>query len=237
MTSMTHTLTHPVHPTACADVQGSDDLYPIRRIFCVGRNYADHAREMGRDPEREAPFFFTKFADAFVPSGQPICYPPETSNFQYEMELVVALKSPVFRAASAQAQAAIFGFACGLDMTRRDLQLEARDRGRPWDIGKSFEESAVMGPLRRLAESGPMLSGAITLRVNNKVRQSADIGDLIWSVVDVIAILSKFYRLGAGDLIFTGTPAGVGPVVPGDHISGEIEGLMPVNTTILPHRA
>jgi fumarylpyruvate hydrolase len=233
---MPRMLTHPVRPTPFANVEGSNELYPVRRIFCVGRNYADHAREMGRDPDREAPFFFTKFADALVPSGQPICYPPETSNYQYEMELVVAMGSPAFRTTSVEAPAAIFGFACGLDMTRRDLQLEARDRGRPWDVGKSFEESAVMGPLRRLAECGSMLTGTIALQVNGDVKQSADIADLIWPVADVVAILSRFYRLGAGDLIFTGTPAGVGPVVPGDRLSGKIQGLMPVTTTILPCR-
>lgn len=231
---MSREMSHPAHPTPLASIQGSDALYPIRRIFCVGRNYADHAREMGRDPEREAPFFFTKSCDAFVASGQPIHYPPETSNFHYEMELVVALGQPAVRATRAQAQAAIFGYACGLDMTRRDLQLEARDRGRPWDIGKSFEESAVIGPIRRFSGGKPLTAGEITLRVNDQIKQSADIADLIWPVVDIVSILSKFHRLGAGDLIFTGTPAGVGPVMPGDVLRGEIAGLMPVITTILP---
>ena len=233
---MHRSLTHPVFPPSLAKVQGSDEHYPVRRIFCVGRNYADHAREMGRDPNREAPFFFTKSADTLVGSGGSIGYPSETSNFHFEMELVVALQSRVFRATSEEAGAAIFGFACGLDMTRRDLQLEARDQGRPWDVGKSFEESAVMGPLRRYAECGLIEAGAITLRINGDVKQSGDIADLIWPVTDVIAILSKFYRLDAGDLIFTGTPAGVGPVVPNDEITGEIEGLMPVRTTILACR-
>lgn len=234
---MTQSLTHPVTPPTYAKVERSEELYPVRRIFCVGRNYADHAREMGRDPEREAPFFFTKTADALVPAGQSIGFPPETSNFQYEMELVVALASPVFRAAREQTAASIFGFACGLDMTRRDRQLEARDQGRPWDVGKSFEESAVMGPLRRYAECGLIETGAIKLRVNGEVKQSGDVRDLIWPVLDIVAILSKFYRLGAGDLIFTGTPAGVGAVLPGDELVGSIEGLAPVSTTIVPCRS
>jgi fumarylpyruvate hydrolase len=224
--------THPPVAWPVAEVDGETRVYPVRRIFCVGRNYADHAREMGRDPDREPPFFFMKSPDAFIPSGRPVRYPPETADFHYEMELVVALGGACHRATPGDAERAIFGFAAGLDMTRRDLQLEARAQGRPWDVGKSFEDSAVLAPIRPLTTTGLMRRGAITLQVNGDLRQSADLADLIWPVVDIVAILSRFYRLAAGDLIYTGTPAGVGPVFPGDELRGEIEGLPPVVTRI-----
>ncbi|ALJ06958.1 MAG: FAA hydrolase family protein [Brevundimonas sp.] len=229
------TFTHPLDPPVLTRVEASDQLYPVHRIFCVGRNYAAHAREMGRDPDREPPFFFTKSIDTLVPSGEPITYPPETANFHYEMELVVALGRDVFRADESEATSAIFGFACGLDMTRRDLQLKARAEGRPWDTGKSFEQSTVLAPIR--AMKGEVLrSGPITLSVNDDTRQSSDLDQLIWSVPEIIAELSRYYSLQAGDLIFTGTPEGVGAVVPGDQLEGRIADLPLVSTTILPPR-
>jgi fumarylpyruvate hydrolase len=206
-------------------IESSDDVYPIRRIFCVGRNYEAHAREMGVPVDREAPFYFTKSADAFVPSGAAIEYPPGTSNYHYEMELVVALGAPAFRVAPECALDAVFGYACGLDMTRRDLQLAAREQRRPWDLGKDFEQSAVIAPLVPVGKCGHPVSGKIELRVNGEMRQSADLGLLIHPVAALIADLSKFYHLGPGDLIFTGTPEGVGPVQPGDRIEGSIEGV------------
>ncbi|CAA7623944.1 fumarylacetoacetate hydrolase family protein [Magnetospirillum sp. UT-4] len=211
-------ISHPVVP-----VLGETAAYPVRRIFCVGRNYAAHAREMGSDPTREAPCYFTKSADSVVPGGGPVPYPPGTANLHHEVELVVALGAPVFRANAATAAGAVFGHAVGLDLTRRDLQLAAKDLGQPWDLGKSFEFSAPVSPLRRAA--APVLAARIELAVNGTVRQSADVADMTWSVPEVIAHLSRFYHLGPGDLIFTGTPEGVGPVVPGDRIEARIDGI------------
>ncbi len=202
-------------------VKGEEWTYPVRRVFCVGRNYAGHAREMGSDPDREPPFYFTKPADALVPGGGDIPYPPGTANLHHEIELVVALSRPVFKCTPEEARSAIFGYAVGLDMTRRDLQFAARDKGRPWCLGKAFEFSAPISPLVRASE--PKLSGRIKLEVNGQVRQSGNIDELIWSVPEVIAHLSQYYHLGQGDLIFTGTPEGVGPVVAGDHLRGMVE--------------
>lgn len=208
--------------------------FPVRRLFCIGRNYAAHAREMGRDPDREAPFFFTKWAETIVPTGGVVAYPQATSNFQYEAELVVALRKPGRAIPANTALGHVFGFACGLDMTRRDLQLEARDKGRPWDTGKNVEQSAPIGLIHPLSETGAMDRGRISLTVNGVVRQDADLADLIWSVPDVIAYVSRFYRLEAGDLIYTGTPAGVGPVVPGDLLKVTIDRLSPCEVSIRP---
>lgn len=210
-------------PRPCLPVTGEDALYPVRRIFCVARNYAGHAREMGADPSREPPFYFTKPADALVPEGGLVPYPPATANLHHEVELVVALAQPVFRASPEQAATAIFGYGVGLDLTRRDLQFAARDKGRPWDLGKAFEFSAPCTALIR--DARPKLSGAISLQVNGEIRQRGDLADMIWSVPEVIAHLSQYYHLGAGDLIFTGTPEGVGPIVPGDKLRGEIENV------------
>ena len=211
-------------------VAGEDALYPVRRVFCVGRNYAGHAREMGSDPNREPPFYFTKSPEALVPGGGAIPYPPATANLHHEVELVVALGAPVFQASPEQAAKAVFGHAIGLDMTRRDLQFAARDKGRPWDLGKSFEFSAPITALKR--DSTPILGGAITLEVNGEIRQRGDVADMIWSVPEVIAHLSQYYHLGLGDLIFTGTPEGVSAVRPGDRLVGRIAGLGELSVTI-----
>jgi len=200
-------------------------LFPVGRIFCIGRNYAAHAREMGKDPDREPPFYFTKWAQAVAPSGSTIAYPPETSDYQFEAELVVAIGKGGRAIAPEAAAEHIFGYATGLDMTRRDLQAEAKKLGRPWDIAKNVEQSAPLGLIHPASESGPMASGAIRLTLNGALRQEGDLADMIWSIPDVIAYISRGYRLEPGDLIYTGTPAGVGPVVPGDRIVVTVAGL------------
>lgn len=217
-------------PQPAVPVAGEDALYPVRRVFCVGRNYAAHAREMGSDPSREPPFYFSKSPDALVPGGGAIPYPPATANLHHEIELVVALGAAVFQASPEEAAKAIFGHAIGLDMTRRDLQFAARDKGRPWDLGKSFEFSAPITPIVR--GSTAILAGAITLEVNGEIRQRGDVSDMIWSIPEVIAHLSQYYHLSPGDLIFTGTPDGVSPVRPGDHLLGRVAGLGELSVTI-----
>lgn len=214
-------------PLPQVPVVGSDATYPVRRIFCVGRNYAAHAAEMGVEVDREAPFYFTKTPWAICHSGTSIPYPLETENYHYEMEFVVAIGKPAFRVAQADAMDVVFGYGCGLDMTRRDLQLAARAKQRPWDLGKDVESSAVIAALTPAAE---FTIGAqrIALSVNGETKQDATLADLIWSVPELIAHLSRFYHLQPGDLIYTGTPAGVGPVVAGDTIEGTIDGLAPV---------
>lgn len=223
----------PPPQTPAIAISGSDDLFPIRRIFCVGRNYEAHAKEMGVAVDREAPFYFTKSATAFVASGSRVAYPPETSNYHYEMELVVAIGGPAYRIPAEQAESVIFGYACGLDMTRRDLQLKAREQKRPWDTGKDFEESAVIAPIVPASMTGHPVSGTIELRVNGAVKQSSDLGLLIHPVAALVADLSKYYHLEAGDIIFTGTPEGVGPVVAGDRIEGSIESVGTISLDIL----
>lgn len=208
--------------------------FPVRRLFCIGRNYAAHAREMGKDPDREPPFFFTKWAETVVPSGTTIAYPPETGNFHYEAELVVAIAKG---GRSIKAEAAldyVYGYATGLDMTRRDLQFEARDKGRPWDTGKNVEQSAPLGLLHPASEIGHLASGRITLTVNGEIRQDADIAELIWNVPETISYVSRFYRLEPGDLIYTGTPAGVGAVEPGDTLVVSVAGLSDCTVVIGP---
>ncbi len=222
----------PPPPVAAAAIRGRDARFPIARIFCVGRNYEAHAREMGVAVDREAPFYFTKAALTCVPSGATVAYPPETGDYHYEMELVVAIGKPAFRVAREQALEAVFGYACGLDMTRRDLQLAARAKQRPWDLGKDFEESAVLSDIVPVADGGHPAAGRIELRVNGTTRQSSDLALLIWSVPDLIAHLSRFYHLQPGDLIYTGTPEGVGAVKPGDRIEGSIAGVGTVALTV-----
>ncbi|MEM1429640.1 MAG: fumarylacetoacetate hydrolase family protein [Pseudomonadota bacterium] len=221
-------------PQASVAVAGGDDRLPVRRIFCVGRNYAAHAREMGRDPDREPPFFFTKPADAVVDDGQTIPYPPETESLHYEAELVVVIGQAGRNIAEATALNHIWGYAIGNDLTRRDLQLKAREQGRPWDWGKAFDRSAVIGPVHKSGDVGHPSAGAIRLSVNGDTKQDADLTELIWSVPEIISILSHSIALKPGDLIMTGTPAGVGPLVPGDLCQVQIAGLGQIETRIGP---
>lgn len=221
-------------PTASVAIAEEDARFPVRRIFCVGRNYAAHAREMGKDPDREPPFFFTKPADAVVDSGATVPYPPETENFHYEIELVLAIGKDGFRISQEQALEHVFGYAVGIDLTRRDLQFAARDKGRPWDWGKAFDLSAPCAPLHRVAECGHPSTGRIWLSVNGEVKQDADLAELIWNVPEVISICSHAMALKAGDLIYTGTPAGVGPIVVGDKVTGGIDGLGEIAIDIGP---
>ncbi len=214
----------PATPAA-APVRGRTQRFPICRIFCVGRNYEGHAREMGVAADREAPFYFMKASHHYVASGSTIPYPPGTSNYHHEMELVVAIGKPGFRIPEAQALDHVFGYACGLDMTRRDLQSAAKDKQRPWDIGKNFEQSAVLGEIAPASDAGHPSHGRIELRVNGAPKQSSDISDLIHGVAAIVAHLSQYYHLQAGDLIYTGTPEGVGAVKAGDRLEGSIEGV------------
>ncbi|WP_028034867.1 fumarylacetoacetate hydrolase family protein [Chelativorans sp. J32] len=206
-------------------VAGHVGRFPVRRIFCVGRNYAAHAREMGHDPDREDPFFFTKPADAVVDSGATIPYPPLTSDLHHEIELVAAIGKGGNDIPVEAALAHVWGYAVGIDLTRRDLQAEAKKAARPWDWAKGFDNSAPCGPLRPVESIGHPAKGRIWLSVDNETRQDADLSDLIWPVANVIAFCSKAVRLEPGDLIFTGTPEGVGRVDPGQQITGGIEGL------------
>jgi fumarylpyruvate hydrolase len=226
------TYVFPPHSVPSVAVHNETARFPVRRIFCVGRNYEAHAREMGRDPTREAPFFFTKPADAVVDDGAVVPYPPLTSNFHHEGELVIAIGKAAFDVNEDEAWDLIWGYAVGNDLTRRDLQFEARDKGRPWDWGKAFDKSAACGPIHRASETGRLEKGAIKLRVNGETRQQADLAELIWSVPEIVSILSRSVRLAPGDLIYTGTPAGVGPLVPGDVCVVEIEGLGLLTTGI-----
>jgi fumarylpyruvate hydrolase len=210
-------------------IAGSADRFPVRRVWCVGRNYLGHVRELGND-EREPPLFFSKQPDMLVPGGGAIRYPSLTKNYHYEVELVVALKAGGENIHAADADALIFGHAVGLDMTRRDLQKQMQEKGRPWEIAKSFEQSAPIGAL--VPASGALPPARIRLTVNGVVKQDADTAQLIWSVPEIIAQLSRQVRLAAGDVIFTGTPEGVGPVVKGDRLEAEIEGLEPLGVTI-----
>jgi len=221
-------------PPPAARVRGGR-LYPVQRIFCVGRNYAEHAREMGGD-DREPPFFFTKPASALTPSGASIAYPPGTDNYHYEMELVLAIGADAFEIAVKDAERAIYGYACGLDMTRRDLQAALREKKQPWDLSKAFEQSAVLGEIAPAEAIGHPKRAAITLAVGGETRQSADIGDMIWSPPEIVAALSRYYHLAPGDLVYTGTPAGVGPVRPGDALDGAIAGVGTVEAAITAPR-
>jgi fumarylpyruvate hydrolase len=219
-------------PHASVAVADSDARFPVRRIFCVGRNYAAHAREMGHDPDRDPPFFFTKPADAVVDDGATIPYPPLTENFHFEAELVVAIGTGGRDIAEANSLNHIWGYAVGNDLTRRDLQGAAKKMGRPWDWGKAFDNSAPCGPVHPVRVVGHPATGTISLSVNGEVKQDADLNELIWSVPEVISILSHSIALAPGDLIYTGTPAGVGPLVAGDRCVIRIDGLGTLTTTI-----
>jgi fumarylpyruvate hydrolase len=220
----------PIWSITSVPVAGSSDTFPVRRIYCVGRNYAAHAREMGFDPDREPPFFFAKPADAIVVMADPskptnVTYPPATKNLHHEMELVVAIGIGGADIKVEDALNHVFGYAAGLDMTRRDLQFAARDKGRPWDMGKGFDQSAPCGPIVPASKSGHLSKGLIELKVNGASKQKANLNELIWNVQETISYLSGLVRLEAGDLIYTGTPEGVGPVIKGDLLEGEIEGI------------
>ncbi|WP_454675555.1 fumarylacetoacetate hydrolase family protein [Achromobacter pestifer] len=218
----------PAAPVA-VPIAGSQDSFPVRRVYCVGRNYAAHAREMGFDPDREPPFFFCKPADAVVPVAQghtlDLPYPPETANLHYEIELVAAIGKGGANIPVDQALQHVWGYAVGLDMTRRDLQMKMREAGRPWELGKAFDQSAPIGPLHPAESVEGIGQAAIWLQVNGADKQRSDIGKLIWSVAETVAYLSKYFRLEPGDLIYTGTPEGVGPVVRGDIMTGSVDGL------------
>jgi fumarylpyruvate hydrolase len=218
----------PAAPVVALPVVGSTDLYPVRRVYCVGRNYAEHAKEMGYTG-REDPFFFCKPADALVPipAGKPgqMPYPTKTANLHYEMELVVALGKGGVDIPVEQATDCIFGYALGLDMTRRDLQNESKKQGRPWETGKGFDQSGPIGPIHPRALVGTLEKGAISLTVNGVQKQVSDLGQMIWNIPESIAYLSGLFELKAGDLIFTGTPEGVGAVVRGDKMVGHVAGL------------
>jgi fumarylpyruvate hydrolase len=212
-------------------IAGSSQRFPVRRIYCVGLNYADHAREMGKDPKRHPPFFFGKPADAVVASGAHLPYPPMTADLHHEVELVVALRQGGSNIRAADAASLIFGYAVGIDLTRRDLQAEAKKAGRPWDMGKGFDHSA---PIGALAAGVPPASGAISLTVDGKVRQCGDLENMIWSVAEIIAALSTYIEVAPGDLIFTGTPSGVGPIQRGETVRGIIAGVEPVEVSFEP---
>jgi fumarylpyruvate hydrolase len=222
----------PARAAITVPVAGTDAVFPVGRIFCVGQNYAAHAREMGSDPARKPPFFFAKDADAYAPDGAVIPYPSMTQNYHHEVELVVAIGRSGFNVAAGDAAGLIFGYAVGLDMTRRDLQADAKAHGQPWSVAKNVPHSGPVGVISPVAQTGLMKQAAISLTVNGTVRQSSDIRDMIWNVDETIAALSKYYRLQPGDLIFTGTPEGVGAVVPGDVLVAQIAGLEDLTVTI-----
>jgi fumarylpyruvate hydrolase len=219
----------PAPPVPALPIADSTDLFPVRRVYCVGRNYAAHAREMGGDPTREPPFFFMKPADALqpVPAGKPIDhpYPPKTGNYHFEIELVVALAKGGRDIPVSEALDHVYGYAVGLDMTRRDLQDEAKQLRRPWELGKAADRSGPVGPLLPASRIGHPGAGAISLTVDGVVKQKADLSDMIWSVAEQISYLSSYFELAPGDIIFSGTPDGVGPVMTGQTMTGAIEGL------------
>jgi fumarylpyruvate hydrolase len=213
------------------EISGSELPFQVRRIYCVGRNYADHAREMGGDPQREFPFFFSKPADAVVPSGWRLPFPVKTSELHHEVELVIALNKGGANIHAADAASMIFGYAVGIDLTRRDLQAEAKKTGRPWDMAKGFDHSAPVGAITR---GLPPATGSITLTIDGNLRQRGDLKDMIWSVAEIMAGLSTYVELAPGDLIFTGTPAGVGPIRRGETVRGMIVGTEPIEVTFEP---
>ena len=219
-------------PQVSLPIRGLDAQFPVRRIYCIGRNYADHAIEMGHDPNREAPFFFQKNAQNIDISGT-FPYPPQTSDVHHEIELVVALQSGGADISEDDAMQHVYGYAVALDMTRRDLQGEAKKTGRPWEIGKAFERSAPMTALVPATETGHLDAGRISLKINGEIRQDGDLNQMIWKVPEMISYLSRFYDIAAGDLIMSGTPAGVGPVEKGDVLTGDIEGLGTLVTKVV----
>jgi fumarylpyruvate hydrolase len=208
------------------------ESFPVRRIYCVGRNYAAHAREMGHDPNREPPFFFMKPADAIVPSGSTIAYPSQTEDYHYEIEMVVALKGGGRDVPVGKALDLVYGYAVGLDMTRRDMQSVAKKMQRPWDMSKGFDQSAPCSAISPVSEVGHPSKGAIWLKVNDETRQKGDLSDLIWNIAETISALSALVALAPGDLIYSGTPEGVGPVSKGETMHGHVDGLSDLMITI-----
>ena len=222
-------------PVLSLPVRGKHERFPINRLFFVGRNYHAHAVEMGRpvDKSVEMPFYFTKSPQTLVESGATVAYPPGTKDYQYEMELVLAIGANGFRVDQAEAHALVYGYACGLDMTRRDLQLVARDKGRPWDLGKDVEQSSVLSEI--VPMGGVVLDhGELVMTVNGQPRQRSDLSKLIWDIRELIADLSTYYHLRQGDLIFTGTPEGVGALQPGDRIDGRVDGVGEITLYVGP---
>ena len=217
--------------TPALPVAESNQAFPVGRIYCVGRNYAEHAREMGHDPEREPPFFFMKPADAIVPNGATLPFPQATKDLHHEIEMVVAIGRDGADIPVAKALDHVFGYGVGLDMTRRDLQGEAKKMGRPWEMGKAFDNSAPCTALKTAAMMGHPATGAIWLKVNGKIVQKGDLSEMIWNVPETISYLSKLITLKAGDLILSGTPAGVGPVKAGDKLEGHVDGVGDLTVT------
>jgi len=218
-------------------VVGAESRFPARRIYCVGRNYVEHIREMKEADERDPPFFFQKPTDSVVPDGGVVPYPPLTKELHHEVELVVAIGRGGRNIPADAARDHVFGYAIGLDMTRRDLQREAKKHGLPWEIGKAFDHSAPCGPIHTVDSAGHLAEAAITLAVNGSIRQKGNIREMIWNVPEILSNLSSQYELRPGDLIFTGTPSGVGPVVPGDRLEGAIDRLGSLHITIGPPEA
>jgi fumarylpyruvate hydrolase len=215
-------------------ILASDSYFPVRRIYCVGRNYVEHIREMKEADERDPPFFFQKPTDAIVLDGGIVPYPPLTKNLHHEIELVVAMGSGGYNIGVAKALDYVFGYAIGLDMTRRDLQRDAKDRGLPWEVGKSFDHSAPCSAIHKVSDVGHVREGAIALAVNGVIRQKGDLREMIWKVPEIISNLSGLFEIKPGDLIFTGTPSGVGPVLPGDRLDGTVDRLGSLRITIGP---
>ena len=227
---VTDSFVFPPSPIIAIPIAGSDAKFPVRRIYCVGRNYAAHIREMGGD-ERELPFFFQKPADAIVLTGGTVPYPSQTDDFQYEIELVLAIGKEGSNISVENASEHVFGLAAGIDLTRRDLQFKARNAGRPWESGKSFDHCAPISPIHPLNGDLPS-AGDIALSVNGEIKQKGDLSELIWGNAEIVANLSSFFTLMPGDLIYTGTPSGVGPLQPGDRIDGYITGVDSIKITI-----
>ena len=226
-----YVFTPPPRPSVA--VFGTPAKFPVNRVYCIGRNYAEHIREMGKQPQLEEPIFFLKPADSVVTDGSPVVYPAETNNFQHEVELVVAIGREGHHIEADQALEYVFGYAVGNDFTRRDLQIRARERGWPWELGKSVDDATGVGPIHRAQEIGHLHDGRISLTVDSQLRQQADLSDMLWKVPLVIAGISRYYKLKAGDLIFTGTPAGVAALHPGDVVVACVEGLSSLTNSII----
>jgi len=232
---MQHRYLFQPNPVTSVPIRDSDQYFPVNRIFCVGRSYHAHAAEMGDtiDKSTQEPFYFIKDLNAICLSGETIAYPPGTQDLHYEMEWVIAIDKSGFEVNESQAQEMIFGYACGLDMTRRDLQQKGKDKRRPWDLGKNFESSAIISDIVPKSTAGTLTQGHIELRLNGTTQQTADISELIWSPAELISNLSRYYHLRAGDLIYTGTPEGVGPVKAGDQLEGSIQGVGSITLSIV----